>query len=107
MPGCAVYAGAASLHVPFLEQVQGQQTAVVVYPLNPAAERFTRNALSRVEGILLDNGVDVLDREKAEELKDVFKTLDDPGAFVTAETFVENSEKLAIKGSGGPLSECG
>jgi hypothetical protein len=85
-------------NVSFLEQVQGQQTAVVVYPLNPSAERFTRNALSRVEGILLDNGVDVLDREKAEELKDVFKTLDDPGAFVTAETFVENSEKLAIKG---------
>ena len=82
----------------FLEQVQGQRTAAVVYPLNPAAERFTRNALSRVEGILMDNGVDVLDREKAEELKDVFKTLDDPGAFVTAETFVENSEKLAIKG---------
>ena len=82
----------------FLEQVQGQQTAVVVYPVNPSAERFTRNALSRVEGILLDNGVDVLDREKAEALKDVFKNLDDPGAFVTAETFVENSEKLAIKG---------
>jgi hypothetical protein len=82
----------------FLEQVQGHQTAVVVYPLNPTAERFTRNALSRVEGILMDNGVDVLDREKAETLKDVFNTLDDPGAFVTAETFVENSEKLAIKG---------
>ena len=92
-PVCHATAGAS-----FLEQVQGQQTAVVVYPLNSAAERFTRNALSRVEGILLDNGVDVLDREKAEELKDVFKTLDDPGAFVTAETFVENSENLAIKG---------
>ncbi|MBW2297812.1 MAG: hypothetical protein JRF32_09430 [Deltaproteobacteria bacterium] len=88
----------AAAAVSFIEQVQGQQTAVVVYPLNPAAERFTRNALSRVEGILLDNGVDVLDREKAEALKDVFQTLDDPGAFVTAETFVENSEKFAIKG---------
>ena len=88
----------AAASASFLEQVQGQQTAVVVYPLNPKAERFTRNALSRIEGILLDNGVDVLDREKAEALKDVFKTLDDPGAFVTAETFVENSEKLAIKG---------
>ena len=88
----------AQASVSFLKQVQGQQTAVVVYPLNPSAERFARNALSRVEGILMDNGVDVLDREKAAELKDVFKTLDDPGAFVTAETFVENSENLAIKG---------
>jgi len=94
----AVGGAPAQANVPFLEQVQGQQTAVVVYPLNPAAERFARNALSRVEGILMDNGVDVLDREKAEDLKDVFKTLDDPGAFVTAETFVENSEKLAIQG---------
>ena len=95
---CQVSVAQAAAGASFLEQIQGQQTAVVVYHLNPAAERFTRNALSRVEGILMDNGVEVLDRERVEELKDVFKTLDDPGAFVTAETFVENSEKLAIKG---------
>jgi hypothetical protein len=81
-----------------MEQLQGQKTAVVVVALNPDAERFKKNALSRMENILLDNAVEVLDREKAEELKDVFKTLEDPGAFVTAETFVENAEKFDIKG---------
>jgi len=82
----------------FIKKLQGQQTAAVVYALNSAAERFKKNALSRIEGILLDNGVLMLDKKKAEELKDVFKTLNDPGAFVTAETFIENAEKLAIKG---------
>ena len=82
----------------FMDQMQGQKTAGVVVALNPAADRFKKNALSRMENILIDNAVDVLDRDKAEELKDVFKTLEDPGAFVTAETFVENAEKFDIKG---------
>jgi len=82
----------------FMEKMQGQKTAVVVMTMNPMAESFRKNALSRVESIFFDNAVEILDREKAEELKDVFKTLDDPGAFVTAETFVENAEKFAIKG---------
>ena len=81
-----------------MSKMQGRKTAVVVISLNSSAEFFKKNALTRIEGILLDNAVEVLDREKAEELKDVFKTLDDPGAFVTAETFVENAEKFAIKG---------
>jgi hypothetical protein len=82
----------------FMEKIQGQKTAVVVLAMNPAAERFKKNALSRIEGILFDNAIEILDREKAEELKDVFNTLDDPGAFVTAETFVENAHKFAIHG---------
>ena len=82
----------------FMERMQGQKTAVVMLTMNPIAEPFQKNALSRIEGILVDNAIEVLDREKTEELKDVFKTLDDPGAFVTAETFVENAEKFAIKG---------
>ena len=82
----------------FMEKMQGQKTAVVVLAMNPSAERFKKNALSRIEGILFDNAIEILDREKAEELKDVFNTLDDPGAFVTAETFVENAHKFAIHG---------
>ena len=82
----------------FMEKMQGQKTAVVVLAMNPEAERFKKNALSRIEGILFDNAIEILDREKAEELKDVFNTLDDPGAFVTAETFVENAHKFAIHG---------
>lgn len=82
----------------FRAKMQDQKTAVVVVVLNDLARPFKKNALSRIEGILFDNAIEVLDQEKAEELKDVFKTLDDPGAFVTAETFVENAEKFAIKG---------
>ena len=90
-------AGAAAA-ASFMDRMQGGKTAVVVMALNPAAEPFKKNALSRMENILLDNAVEVLDRDKAEELKDVFKTLEDPGAFVTAETFVENAEKFDIQG---------
>jgi hypothetical protein len=82
----------------FMDQMQGQKTAVLVVALNPSAERFKKNALSRMENILMDNAVEVLDRDKAQELKNVFKTLEDPGAFVTAETFVANAEKFDIKG---------
>ena len=82
----------------FKAKLQGMKTAVVVYALNPLAESFNKNALSRIEGILYDNEIEVLDRKKAEELKDVIKTLEDPGVFVTAETFVENAEKFDIKG---------
>lgn len=82
----------------FRDKIEGHKTAVVILAQNPVAERYTKNALSRIEGIFLDNAIDILDKDKADELKDVFKTLEDPGAFVTAETFVENAEKFAIKG---------
>lgn len=74
----------------------GQKVAVVVFPQNPGAERYVKTALSRVEGILADNRITALDREKVEELKDVFRTLDDPGAFVTAEDFLETAEKFDL-----------
>jgi len=89
---------APDIFAAFAENLKGGKTAVVVYAQNPAARHFQKNALSRLESILLDNAIDVLDREKAEALKNVFNTLEDPGAFVTAETFVENSRKFAIQG---------
>jgi len=82
----------------FRDKISGHKTAVVILAQNFMAERYTKNALSRIEGIFLDNAIEILDKDKAEELKNVFKTLEDPGAFVTAETFVENAEKFAIKG---------
>ena len=88
----------ANAQTTFREKIEGHKTAVVILAQNSMAERYTKNALSRIEGILLDNAIEILDKDKAEELKDVFKTLEDPGAFVTAETFVENAEKFAIKG---------
>jgi hypothetical protein len=82
----------------FSRQVAGRTIAVVVYAQNEAAKAFERNALSRLENILTDNNVTVMDRRKAEDLKNVFTNLDDPGAFVTAETFVENAGKFKIQG---------
>jgi len=75
-------------------QLTGQKVAVVVYPQSPDADRYVKTAQSRIESILADNDITALDRQKVEELKDVFSTLDDPGAFVTAEDFVENAEKF-------------
>jgi hypothetical protein len=82
----------------FRDKISGHKTAVVILAQNSMTERYAKNALSRIEGIFLDNAIEVLDKDKAEELKNVFNTLEDPGAFVTAETFVENAEKFAIKG---------
>jgi hypothetical protein len=72
--------------------------AVVTFAQNKEAKRLLRTAQTRLENILLDNGVTVLDQKKAEEMKDVWKQLEDPGYFITAEEFVENSEKYAIDG---------
>jgi hypothetical protein len=59
---------------------------------------MTRAAQSRIENILLDNGITVLDQDKAKELKDVWKNLEDPGYFVTADDFVENTDKFKLDG---------
>lgn len=86
---------AGTTSVKFLE---GKKVAVAVFAQNKQAEPVIRTAQSRMEEILADNEIAVLDEEKTRELKDVFKTLEDPGAFVTAETFVENSKKFDIHG---------
>jgi len=96
---CVFTAGAAhGAGQSFLDSVRGEKIAAVVYAQNTAASQLAKHAQSRLESILGDNGLTVLDRKKADELKDVFNTLEDPGAFVTAETFVENAGKFAIKG---------
>ena len=82
----------------FSRSVAGRTIAVVVYAQNQAAKAFEQNALSRLENILSDNNVTIMDRRKAEDLKNVFTNLDDPGAFVTAEDFVENAGKFEIQG---------
>lgn len=78
--------------------LKGKKTAVKVYAQNPLASDFVRAAQSRIEAILMNNKVEVLDEEKARELSDVFTTLEDPAAFVTAETFIEHSEKFELEG---------
>jgi hypothetical protein len=75
-----------------------KSVAVVVYPQTKTAAPYARIALSRLEQILTDNGVTVLDQSKAEELKKNWKKLEDPGALITAEEFVNNAGKYSIDG---------
>jgi hypothetical protein len=85
-------------HPEFARQLQGKKVAVVVYSQNTASRAYDKTALTRMESILADNSITVLDKNRAAELKDVFRKLDDPGAFVTAEDFVANAGKFDIDG---------
>jgi hypothetical protein len=82
----------------FLASVKGRQIAAVVYAQTVDAQSVVRDAQSRIENTLAGNGITVLDPAKARELRNVFKTLENPDAFVTAEDFVRNAEKLRIEG---------
>lgn len=79
-------------------ELKFSKVAVVVYGQNELANKYARSAFTRVENLLLDNGIEVLDQQKVKELKNVWKQLEDPGFFVTAETFVENTEKYTLDG---------
>lgn len=72
--------------------------AVIVYPQSTLAKQYARIALARLEQVLTDNGVTLLDQKKAEELKKGWKKLEDPGALITAEKFVKSAGKYAIEG---------
>jgi len=78
------------------EMMAINNAAIVAFPQNDEAKKLVRSAIARLENILLDNGVTILDPKKAEKLKDVWKNLEDPGYFVTAEDFVDNAEKYEI-----------
>lgn len=79
-------------------EVNFDQVAVMVYAKTPAAKKMKRVAQNRLENILLDNGITILDQGKAEKLKNVWKRLEDPGYFVTAEDFVANASGYEIDG---------
>ena len=80
------------------KEVSFEQVAVMVYARTEDAKRMKRAAQTRMENILLDNGITVLDQAEAEKLKDVWKRLEDPGYFVTAEDFVANAGGYEIDG---------
>lgn len=77
---------------------EAQKVAVVVYAQSDEATRYLRVAQTRYEQLLGDNGILVLDQEKAEALKKSWGQLGDPGALITAEDFVENAGKYSISG---------
>jgi len=80
------------------QELSFEQVAVMVFPNTGDATRMKRAAQTRIESILLDNGITVLDREKSEDLKSVWKKLEDPGYFITAEDFVDNASGYDIDG---------
>jgi hypothetical protein len=75
-----------------------KNVAVIVYPQSAMAKQYARVALTRIEQVLTDNGVTVLDQKKADELKKGWKKLEDPGALITAEEFVKSAGKYSIDG---------
>lgn len=79
-------------------QAATKNVAVLVYAQSEQATPYARIALTRLEQILNDNSVNVLDRDKAEQLKKGWGKLQDPGALITAEEFVRNASKYAISG---------
>ena len=89
---------ASSAAAPLAEHVRGKNIAALAFAQNDLANPFLRRAQSRLEDILVDNNITVLDPKRADELKNVFKGLEDPGVFVTAETFVENVAKYDLSG---------
>lgn len=81
-----------------LQHVRDANIAAVVYAQDEVAGELVNAARSRLESILLDNGIPVLDRRRADELSTAAPSLEDPGAFVTAEWFVEHAGRFEIKG---------
>jgi hypothetical protein len=75
-----------------------ENVAVVVYGQDTGARQYLRVAQTRMEQLLGDNGMVVLDQKKAEELKKSWARLGDPGALITAEDFVENAGRYRISG---------
>ena len=79
---------------------KAKTVAVIVYAqgAGPDERVVTRVAQTRVEQILGDNGVTVLDQEKSQELKKSWKKLENPGFLLTAEDFVKAAQKYKIDG---------
>ncbi len=75
-----------------------QKAAIIIYPQSKLATQYSRVAQARLEQVLTDNGITILDQKKAAELKKGWKKLEDPGALITAEEFVQNAGKYDIDG---------
>ena len=82
----------------FSANADQEKVAVVIYGQDANAEKYARVAQTRMEQLLGDNGLIVIDQQKSEELKKSWKELSDPGALITAEDFVEHADKFKISG---------
>jgi hypothetical protein len=71
--------------------------AVAVFASNSSVKPLEKTAQARLESILGDNGLRVLDEAKVGELKDVWKRLEDPTYVLTAKELVANAKKYDIQ----------
>jgi len=71
---------------------------VVIYPQSTFAKKYVRIAQTRLEQVLTDNGITVLDQKKQQSSKKAGKKLEDPGALITAEEFVKSAGKYDLDG---------
>lgn len=93
----AVACSAAHAAAPTGKLTGFKRVAVVAFERGGGTANV-QTATARLETVLTDNGITVLDKRKADELKDVWKRLEDPGYFVTADEFVANANKFKIDG---------
>jgi hypothetical protein len=83
---------------PVNEHMPLTRVAVMVYAGNAAGKNLAGNAQTRLEQILNDNGVEVTDRDESKKIKSIWKKLEDPGYFVTADDFVKNAGSYHLDG---------
>lgn len=75
-----------------------KKLAVIAVSSSPDYKRYEKSVRTAFESILNDNGIQVLDLDKANELRNNWDRLNDPSAFVTAEDFIERSQGYEIDG---------
>ena len=80
------------------ERMPLTRVAVMVFPANAPAKTLAGSAQTRLEQILQDNGVEVSDRDDSNKIKSIWKKLEDPGYFVTADDFVKNTSSYQLDG---------
>ena len=73
------------------------QVSVAVFANEASQKKYERAVQARMEEVLTDAGITVLDEEKAKKLRNGWVDLADPGHLVTAEEFMKNAGKFDVK----------
>lgn len=97
LSGWALYVGFSLVATATAPEISVPRTAVVV-DLAPShiEPHFTRVVQARVEEILRDNRVHLVDREKADQLRSGLDELERPGALLTIERLRDLARQHAI-----------
>ena len=86
---------AVSVHAGLIDTLPKHKVAVVIHT-RQGTEGYEKTAETKLEEILLDNKIKVLDRKKAEELRKKWGDLENPDYVITAEDFLEAGDKYEI-----------